>query len=105
MKVLDIRNARVRPFEEREMNVLHVSDDFRMRIIEIPANGGIPPCKMASHVIFYVVEGKVEVTVNEERSSIVEGQCLVSEPATISMRSVTGAKLMGIQIDAMKKGA
>ncbi len=105
MKVLDIRNAKARPFEERNVNVLHISDNFKMRIIEIPASGEIPPCEMASHVIFYVVEGKVEVTVNEEKSSIVEGQCLVSEPATISMRSVTGVKLMGIQIDAMKKGA
>jgi len=40
----------------------------------------------------------VDVTVNQEKATINEGQCLISEPATISMRSIDGAKIIGIQI-------
>ena len=58
----------------------------------------MPTCKMGSYVIFYVIEGTVDVTVNQEKATINEGQCLISEPANLSMRTTDGVKIMGIQI-------
>jgi mannose-6-phosphate isomerase-like protein (cupin superfamily) len=55
---------------------------------------------MASHVLFYVVQGEAEVQVNQEVATIKEGQCLVSEPATLSMKTEAGVKILGIQIPA-----
>ena len=40
----------------------------------------------------------MRVTVNAETEAIKEKQCLITEPATISMRTETGVRLMGIQI-------
>lgn len=53
---------------------------------------------MPSSVIFYVIAGSVEITVDQEKATLNEGQCLITEPAIISMSSKDGAKLMGIQI-------
>jgi hypothetical protein len=58
----------------------------------------MPKCDMASYVIFYVVEGIAEVMVNQGKASIKEGQCLISEPATLSMKTDRGVKIVGIQI-------
>ena len=58
----------------------------------------MPTCEMASYVIFYVIEGAAEVRVNQEIININEGQCLITEPATLSMRTNDGVKLMGIQV-------
>jgi len=53
---------------------------------------------MASYVIFYVIEGAAEVRVNQEIINIKEGQCLITEPATLSMRTNDGVKITGIQV-------
>ncbi|MBC7246729.1 MAG: hypothetical protein H5T73_02965 [Actinobacteria bacterium] len=58
-----------------------------MRIIPLPPGGGIPPCEMASHVIFAVISGKVAVEVNGEEALLEEGWCLTTGPAVLSMRS------------------
>jgi mannose-6-phosphate isomerase-like protein (cupin superfamily) len=58
---------------------------------------------MSSHVIFYVLDGKVNVTVNSESAVLNEKQCLITEPATISMKTKYGARLMGIQITKENK--
>ena len=54
--------------------------------------------KWITYVIFYVIEGAAEVRVNQEIINIKEGQCLITEPATLSMRTNDGVKLMGIQV-------
>ncbi len=53
---------------------------------------------MASYVVFMVIDGSVEVQVNQENVAIKEGQCLITEPATISMKTEEGVRIMGIQI-------
>jgi len=58
----------------------------------------MPTCEMASHVVFYVLDGEVRVTVNSETVGIKEKQCLITEPATISMKTKSGVRLIGIQI-------
>jgi len=98
MRVVDLKAMESYPYEEREKNIFFNVEEFKARIIKLPAEGKMPNCEMPSYVIFYVIEGCVDVTVNEEKATISEGQCLISEPTTISMRSINGAKIMGIQI-------
>ena len=87
------------PYEERDRNVFYKAKEFKVRIIELPPGGEMPICEMASHVIFNVIKGAAEVTVNREKVTIAEGQCLISAPATMSMKTEDGVKIMGIQIE------
>jgi len=91
------------PSEEKEKNVFYQSKEFKTRIIELPPQGEIPNCEMTSHVIFYVITGTVQVTVNSEKQNLKAGQCLITEPATLSMRTENGVKIMGIQIEKINK--
>jgi mannose-6-phosphate isomerase-like protein (cupin superfamily) len=103
MRVVDLKTMMSGPYKEREMNIIFNLEEFKVRNIKLPADGKIPDCEMQSYVIFYIVEGSVDVTVDQEKATITEGQCLISDPATISMSSKDGAKIMGIQIP-VKKG-
>ena len=92
------------PYEQRVKNVFYQSDEFKVRIIVLQTGGEIPLCEMSESVIFYVLEGNVEVKVNAESAILKENHCLITEPATISMKSKNGARLMGIQIAINKTG-
>lgn len=59
----------------------------------------MPECEMDSYVLFYVVRGNVDVKVNNEVKNIGEKQCIITEPATISMESDDCVKIMGVQIN------
>ncbi|GAI85564.1 unnamed protein product, partial [marine sediment metagenome] len=96
--VVDLKAMESYLYEEREKNIVYNVEEFKVRIIKLPAGGKMPNCEMPSYVIFYVIKGSVDVTVNQEKVTIKEGQCLISEPATLSMRSINGARIMGIQI-------
>ena len=97
-QVFDLKAMVSYPYEERDKNVFYKAKEFKARIIELPPGGEIPNCEMASHVIFYVLEGKAEVKVNLEKATIKAGQCLITEPATLSMKTEKGVRMMGIQI-------
>jgi len=99
MQIFNPSTMKVCPYEEREKNVFYKTDKFKTRIIELPPGGGIPECEMSSHVIFYVLEGEAEVKVNQEKTIIKKEQCLITEPATVSMKADKGVKIMGIQIE------
>jgi quercetin dioxygenase-like cupin family protein len=71
---------------------------LKARIIELPPDGEIPIYEMLSYVIFYVIKGTAEAKVNQEKIILKEGQCLITEPATLSMKTQEGVKMMGIQI-------
>jgi quercetin dioxygenase-like cupin family protein len=98
MEVFDLRAMQAQPYEKREKNVFYQAPEFKTRIIQLPAGGQIPQCEMSGHVIFYVLEGQAEVTVNGKTSALSEGQCLISPPATFSMATPQGVKMMGVQI-------
>ena len=98
MQVFDLKAMAPYPYEERDRNVFYKAKEFKARIIELPASGEIPTCEMSSHVIFYVIEGSVEIKVNQDKVNIREGQCLITEPATLSMKTKNGVKMMGIQV-------
>jgi quercetin dioxygenase-like cupin family protein len=98
MRTFDVKAMKSHPYDKREKNVFYQTPQFKARIIELPAGGGMPSCEMASHVLFYVVRGEAEVQVNGEVAALREGQCLAAEPATISMKTKCGVKILGIQI-------
>jgi len=98
MHVFDLKAMVPYPYEERDRNVFYEAKEFKARIIELPAGGKMPTCEMPSYVIFYVIEGSAEVKVNQDKVTIKEGQCLITEPATLSMETKNGIKIMGIQV-------
>jgi len=85
-------------YEERDKNVFYKAKEFKTRIIELSPGGEMPTCEMNSYVIFYVLEGEAEVRASLEKVTIKEGQCLITEPATLSMKTEKGVKIMGVQI-------
>lgn len=98
MRVFDLNEITALPYEQRDKNVFYQDREFKTRIVELPPGGEMPTCEMASHVIFYVLDGEVKVTVNSETVGLKEKQCLITEPATLSMTTEKGVRLMGIQI-------
>ena len=104
LKAFDLKTIKSYSYEERDKNVFYKAKEFKMRIIELPAGGVMPECKMLSYVIFYVISGNAEVKVNKEQVKVKEGQCFVVEPATpvtctpISMKTDKGVLMIGIQI-------
>jgi len=98
MRVFDLGEMKAFPYERREKNVFYQVKEFKTRIVELPPGGEMPACQMASHVIFYVLDGEVSVTANSATAELKEKQCLITGPATLSMRTQKGVRLMGIQI-------
>ena len=100
MKVFDVNTMEAHSYEERRKDIFYQTEDFKTRITVLPPGGTIPDCDMSDHVIFYVVEGEAEVTVNEETADLRKGQCLITPLATLSMRTATGARILGVIIKA-----
>lgn len=98
MQVFELKSMVSNPYEERDKNIFYKAKEFKARIIELPPGGEMPTCEMISYVIFYVIEGEAEVNVNQEKTNIKEGQCLITNPATLSMRTKDGVKIMGMQV-------
>ena len=79
--------------------VLYETKEFKLRVVSLPAGGEIPTCEMSSYVVFYVVSGSAEATINQERRQIKEGECLITAPpATLSLKTKGGVKIIGFQI-------
>ena len=98
MQVFNLKTMKSYPYEDRHKNVFYKAKEFKTRIIELPPGGEMTTCEMPSYVIFYLIEGVAEVKVNQKKVNIKEGQCLIVEPATLSMKTQNGVKMMGIQI-------
>ena len=98
MQTFNLETMKSHPYEERDKNVFYKAKEFKARIIELPPGGEMPTCEMLSYVIFYVIKGTAEAKVNQEKIILKEGQCLITEPAIISIKTQDGVKMMGIQI-------
>jgi len=98
MQLFNLKTMKSYSYEERDKNVFYKAKEFKARIIELPPGGEMPTCEMLSYVIFYVIKGTAEANVNQEKIILKEGQCLITEPATLSMKTQEGVKMMGIQI-------
>lgn len=99
MEIFDLNSMHSYPYEERQKNVFYKAEEFKTRIIELPSGGEMTTCEMESYVIFNVISGAAEVSVNGEIANLEKGQCLITEPATLSMKTKDGVKIMGIQIE------
>jgi quercetin dioxygenase-like cupin family protein len=98
MQLFNLKTMKSYPYEERDKNVFYKAKEFKVRIIELPPGGEMPTCEMLSYVIFYFIKGTAEAKVNQEKIILKEGQCLITEPAILSMKTQDGVKMMGIQI-------
>ena len=98
MQIFDIKAMKSYPYNERDKNVFYKTDEFKARIIELPQGGEMPTCEMDSYVIFLAIEGDVNIRIDHRNAILKEGQCLIAEPATFSMKTDNGVKMMGIQI-------
>jgi len=98
MEMFDLKKIKAYPYAKRDKNILYSQSNFKVRIIELPPNGEIPTCKMDSYVIFYTLKGEVDININQEKKILLEGQCFITEPATLSMRTKNGVKILGVQI-------
>jgi quercetin dioxygenase-like cupin family protein len=98
MQLFNLKTMKSYPYEERDKNVFYKAKEFKVRIIELPPGGEMPTCEMLSYVIFYFIKGTAEAKVNQEKIILKEGQCLITEPAILSMKTQEGVKMMGIQI-------
>jgi len=97
-KVFDLSAMAAHSYQERDKNVFYSTPAFKARIIELGPGGEMPLCQMASYVIFVVIHGEATVRVDDEDLELGEGKCLITPPATVSMRSEKGVRMMGIQI-------
>jgi mannose-6-phosphate isomerase-like protein (cupin superfamily) len=98
MKVFNLAKMVVHPYDEREQNVFYSAKEFKTRVIELLPGGEMPNCEMASYVIFYALRGEADVSVNSEQVTLRENQCLITEPAMLSIKTKNGVRLMGIQV-------
>lgn len=98
MEKIDLTKIKAAGYEQREKNVFYEKTEFKMRIINLEPGSDLSSCVMSSYVIFICLEGKAEVLVNGNKVELCSGQLIVSEPATFSMQTVSGAKLLGIQV-------
>ena len=96
--MFDLKKIKAYPYAKRDKNILYSQSNFKVRIIELPPNGEMPTCKMDSYVIFHIFKGEVDIDINQEKKKFSEGQCLITEPATLSMRTKNGVKILGVQI-------
>lgn len=102
MQTFNLNKMQAYPYAERNKNVFFKRPEFKTRLIELHEGGSMPECVMESFVIFVVLEGEAVVSVNDSENRLGTGECLITEPAVISMKTKTGVKIMGVQIN--KKG-
>jgi mannose-6-phosphate isomerase-like protein (cupin superfamily) len=99
MEIFELNESTVHPFEERGKNVLFQAETFKIRMIQVEAGGEIPPCAMQMNVIFCILEGSGVITVDGEPVQVRPHVLMVTPPATISMKSEDGMRVLGVQID------
>lgn len=98
MKIFDLMNLDSEAYEKREKNVFFQNDLFKTRVIDLKPGQKIPDCQMDGFVMFYVVKGEVLLRKNDESATLEENQVFITEPALLSMETIDGARLMGVQI-------
>jgi len=104
MKIFDLMSLDSESYEKRQKNVFFQNELFKTRTINLKAGESIPDCLMDCFVIFYVIKGEVVLKKNGQEANLKENQVFITEPALLSMKSTSGARLMGIQIKPKEKG-
>ncbi|MFP4051539.1 MAG: hypothetical protein ACLFVB_07365 [Thermoplasmata archaeon] len=91
MEIFDLK-------EMEEKQEIYKEEEFKIRHIILSEGEKIPPCEMSTYVIFVVLEGEAEVTVDDKSVTLSKGKGLITAPATLSMETKEGVKILGIQI-------
>ena len=99
MKVFDLNKMKAFPYEERGKNVFYKEAGFKTQLIELPPAGEMPLCRMSEHVVFVVIEGDADVKVDSSIVHLEKNQCLITDPAELSMQTKNGVRILGIQIE------
>lgn len=94
MKVLDLEE--LKPEENSE--VFYEVEEFSGRVVELPPGGNMPPCEMDSYVMFYAIAGEATVTVDGEEARLQKGTSMVTGPATLSLETEKGVRILGVQV-------
>lgn len=97
MEIFDLMRLKAEGYEKRNVNVFFENDLFKTRVIVLEPEQKIPECMMDSFVMFYVVKGEVLLRKNDESTILKENNVFITEPALLSMETLTGARLMGVQ--------
>ncbi|MBS3814570.1 cupin domain-containing protein [Candidatus Bipolaricaulota bacterium] len=95
MEVTDLKKLS----PKKRAEVFYEAEEFSERLIELPPGGKIPPCVMDTYVSFYVISGKAVVSVDDKKTDLQEGECMITEPATLEMKTEKGVKTLGIQVE------
>ena len=106
MKTFNLNEMKAYPYEQRDKNVLYEADNFKTRLIELNEVEKMPPgepCQMESYLIFYIISGKIGITIDGEYSEPEEGHCVIAEPGNYQMKAKAPSKIMGIQIKQTEK--
>lgn len=98
MEIFNLKDMKAMPYEQRDKNVFYEAPQFKTRIIQLPPGGRMPECDMETFVIFIVVEGSAKIKVNQKEMFLIANECLITEPAVLSMTTESGVKIMGVQI-------
>ena len=73
MQIFDLKSMQSQACEQCQKNVFFQALEFKTRVIELPTDGQMPECDMASHVVFTVMEGSAMVTVNQGTTQLQTG--------------------------------
>jgi len=106
MKIFDLQSTSAYPYEQRDKNVLYQGETFKTRIIELKEGEKLPPdepCKMETSVIFYIVSGRIGLSIDKEYTEAGKDQCVISEPALYQMEALEPTKILGVQIQKDKE--
>lgn len=97
MQIFDLKNIET---GSEPAEVFYKDSSFNSRLISLNKGEKIPPCEMDFNLIFIVIEGKVEITADDQKSILTQNQVLISKPGVFSMEALLDVKIMGIQIQA-----
>lgn len=99
MKIYDLNSLSTEKNHGIGTLPFHEEDTFKNRIIDLEKGASMPACDMTQNVIFMVLSGEITVHHNDQSHTLSMHQMFVSEPATLSMTTKEGARVLGIQID------
>ncbi|MHC1787472.1 MAG: AraC family ligand binding domain-containing protein [Christensenellales bacterium] len=98
MNIYDLTKLELDPNAGGNCGAFYQNDLINARLIVLKAGQKIPNARVDSYVLFYVVAGEVFLTCNEETVRLQENQVFISGPATLSLETAQGARLMGVRI-------
>lgn len=79
--------------------VFYEQGNLKAQIMCLSAGQVIPPCRMDHDVLFYVVEGQGEITIDNESQSVIIGHCVIAPKSADSrgIRAMTDLVILAVQ--------